>query len=68
MLMGVSRLFIALICRSMSSNVASSVDLFGINPYCCDDNDVLTLKYSSNCECITFSTIFDIAGRIDNGR
>ena len=40
----------------MSSNVASSVDRFGINPYCCDDNNVLALKYSSNYECITFST------------
>ena len=52
--------------RSMSSNVASSVDLFGMNPYCCDDNHVLTLKYSRNC--IPLSTIVDIAGRIDIGR
>ena len=51
--------------RSMSSNVASSVDRFGINPYCSDDNNLLALKYSSNCECITFSTILDIAGKID---
>ena len=54
--------------QSMSYNVAGSVDRFGINPYCCDDNNILTLKYSSNCECITFSTIFDIAERIDIGR
>ena len=64
MLIGVSLLFITSMLQSMSSYVASSVDRFGINPYCCDDNNVLNLKYSSKCECIT---IFDI-GRIDIGR
>ena len=50
---------------SISSSVASSVDLLGLNLYCWFDKSLCDVKYSINWLCIAFSNIFEITGRTD---